>query len=47
MHKQAKALNGAHLITLDQAHAKANGTTEASEKNSDYASPPNVIWVEP
>ena len=24
--KQAKALNGAHLITLDQAHAKANGT---------------------
>ena len=32
VHKQAKALNGAHLITLDQAHAKANGTTEASEK---------------
>ena len=32
MHKQAKVLNGANLITLDQAHAKANGTTEASEK---------------
>ena len=32
MHKQAKVLNGANLITLDQAHAKANGTTKACEK---------------
>ena len=32
VHKQVKDLNGAYLITLDQAHAKANGTTEASER---------------
>ena len=25
-------MSGVHLITLDQAHAKANGTTEASKK---------------
>ena len=36
VHKQAKVLNGANLITLNQAHAKANGTTEATEKKSDY-----------
>ena len=33
VHKQVKDLNGNYLITLDQAHAKANGTTEASEKS--------------
>ena len=32
VHKQAKDLNGARLITLDQAHTKANRTMEASEK---------------
>ena len=37
VHKQAKKLNGDHIITLDQAHAKSNETTEASEKNSHYA----------
>ena len=37
VHKQAKALNGAHLITLDQAHEKSNGTTEASEEILDCA----------
>ena len=31
-HKQAKDLNGDHLITPDQAYVKENGTTEASEK---------------
>ena len=46
VHKKAKALNGTHLITLEKAHAVVNGTTEASEKNLDYASPLNVIWVE-
>ena len=39
VHKRAKDLNGSHLITPDQAHANANGTTEANEKNSDYAYP--------
>ena len=29
-HKQAKDLNGDHLITPDQAYVKENGTTEAS-----------------
>ena len=33
VHKQVKDLNGAYLITLYQAHTKANGTTEASEKS--------------
>ena len=32
VHKQAKELNGDHLITLNQAHAKSNETTEASKK---------------
>ena len=36
VHKRAKDLNGDHLIILDQVHAKVNGTTKASEKNSDY-----------
>ena len=48
VHKQAKVLNGAHLITVDQANAQANGTTEASEKKIRlYASQLNVIWVDP
>ena len=47
VYKQAKALNGTRLITPYQVHAKVNGTTEASERNSDYASPLNVVWVEP
>ena len=34
VHKRIKDLNGTHLIILDQAHAKTNGTTEASEKNT-------------
>ena len=32
VNKRAKDLNGDHLITLDQVHAKANGTTKVSEK---------------
>ena len=32
VHKRAKDLNEDHLITLDQVHAKANGTTKASKK---------------
>ena len=39
VHKRSKDWNGAHLIILDQAHAKVNGMTEASENNSDYAYP--------
>ena len=39
VHTRAKDQNGAHPIILDQAHAKVNGTTEASENNSDYACP--------
>ena len=34
VHKQAKELNGDHLITLNQAHAKSNETTEASKKKT-------------
>ena len=32
VHKRAKDLNRTRLITLDQAHAKANGTTKVKKK---------------
>ena len=34
VHKRAKDLNRTRLITLDQAHAKANGTTKVSKKKT-------------